>query len=143
MYSNIKFIVVVATTKVGIFKQITTAYCQHIRLIGCCCYHKGRNFQANHNRLVIFICFRIVVVATTKVGIFKQITTPKTLAKKKISCCCYHKGRNFQANHNAAADSTKMVVVVVATTKVGIFKQITTLQKLTNKDNMLLLLPQR
>ena len=42
--------VVVATTKVGIFKQITTA-------------------EPHDNN------FTIVVVATTKVGIFKQITT--------------------------------------------------------------------
>ncbi len=67
--------VVVATTKVRIFKQITTWGCvQGImnmllllpqryvfssksqlmeidknKLIGCCCYHKGTYFQANHN----------------------------------------------------------------------------------------------
>ena len=42
--------VVVATTKVGIFKQITTF-------------------------LLLRLFYRSVVVATTKVGIFKQITT--------------------------------------------------------------------
>ena len=41
-----------------------------------------------------------VVVATTKVGIFKQITTKVDELFTKIRCCCYHKGRNFQANHN-------------------------------------------
>ena len=67
-----------------------------------------------------------VVVATTKVQIFKQITTgvpslinrhallllpqrykfssksqPKSnLRFVRYSCCCYHKGTNFQANHN-------------------------------------------
>ena len=41
-----------------------------------------------------------VVVATTKVGIFKQITTKVGDFDINKSCCCYHKGRNFQANHN-------------------------------------------
>ena len=41
----------------------------------CCCYHKGTYFQANHNRMKITIVINWVVVATTKVRIFKQITT--------------------------------------------------------------------
>ena len=44
-------------------------------LNGCCCYHKGRNFQANHNAHMSKPMSNVVVVATTKVGIFKQITT--------------------------------------------------------------------
>ena len=68
----------------------------------------------------------IVVVATAKVRIFKQITTKRKkdismgrllllpqryefssksqllgcVAKEYSSCCCYRKGTNFQANHN-------------------------------------------
>ena len=41
----------------------------------CCCYHKGTYFQANHNWLKKLYVKQIVVVATTKVRIFKQITT--------------------------------------------------------------------
>ena len=41
----------------------------------CCCYHKGTYFQANHNKVISFNLFIFVVVATTKVRIFKQITT--------------------------------------------------------------------
>ena len=67
--------VVVATTKVGIFKQITTDLKHGISPLRCCCYHKGRNFQANHNSMVTDQFVKDVVVATTKVGIFKQITT--------------------------------------------------------------------
>ena len=59
-----------------------------------------------------------VVVATTKVGIFKQITT---------AICS-----PFVAN-----------MVVVATTKVGIFKQITTQRRSYTDSAALLLLPQR
>ena len=59
-----------------------------------------------------------VVVATTKVGIFKQITTYKHIKKKEW-------------------------YVVVATTKVGIFKQITTEALIKYTLRELLLLPQR
>ena len=120
--------------------------------VSCCCYHKGTYFQANHNRF-LNICQQLcVVVATTKVHIFKQITTPADvllpfqmlllLPQRYIfssksqqqrnsihlskSCCCYHKGTYFQANHNSVRKNRYKEVVVVATTKVHIFKQITT-----------------
>ena len=147
-----KATVVVATTKVHIFKQITTAdkfgyligmllllpqryifssksqpvQCMCKLMICCCCYHKGTYFQANHNIAKTFVHFSIVVVATTKVHIFKQITTISKVAYTCVSCCCYHKGTYFQANHNKYNESFVTELVVVATTKVHIFKQITT-----------------
>ena len=151
---NLK-IVVVATTKVHIFKQITTItklsgfknkllllpqryiFSSKSQLINkvayicvsCCCYHKGTYFQANHNNEPMKHAEPAVVVATTKVHIFKQITThltkllvlmvllllpqryifssksqPKCWRKPRAcSCCCYHKGTYFQANHNLRA----------------------------------------
>ncbi|EEX17041.1 hypothetical protein HMPREF0973_03107, partial [Prevotella veroralis F0319] len=68
----------------------------------------------------------IVVVATTKVHIFKQITTLDPLNSNRVCCCCYHKGTYFQANHNHFERVNTISIVVVATTKVHIFKQITT-----------------
>ena len=93
-----------------------------------------------------------VVIATTKVRIFKQITTSNDVdidgykllllpqryvfssksqpkmgyAFDQISCYCYHKGTYFQANHNKVNEVIHLPVVVIATTKVRIFKQITT-----------------
>ena len=119
-------VVVVATTKVRIFKQITTDTKEgkdgwqllllpqryvfssksqpraDIRqfLNRCCCYHKGTYFQANHNPDDFVSAHMSVVVATTKVRIFKQITTRRLLIAYILSCCCYHKGTYFQANHN-------------------------------------------
>ena len=136
---------------------------------GCCCYHKGRNFQANHNKNSALLQVICVVVATTKVGIFKQITTtvgglgatPRCCCYHKgrnfqanhnqkamyfflkLGCCCYHKGRNFQANHNYMRYRIMEAMVVVATTKVGIFKQITTEKDMLSSAPRLLLLPQR
>ena len=148
-----------------------------MRVRCCCCYHKGTYFQANHNSCSLVKVFLNVVVATTKVHIFKQITTLAERRKIKepllllpqryifssksqlqvissidnISCCCYHKGTYFQANHNRIFNSMILTLllllpqryifssksqhfqrvkavryVVVATTKVHIFKQITT-----------------
>ena len=123
---NYRYRVVVATAKVQIFKQITTtarARTQSTWLLllpqrykfssksqrddtyrddntSCCCYRKGTNFQANHNRRRNAWKWLQVVVATAKVQIFKQITTVVSVSKIRVRCCCYRKGTNFQANHN-------------------------------------------
>ena len=44
------------------------------------------------------------------------------------SCFRYHKGTDFQANHNRAGSTNQDDYVVLDTTKVQIFKQITTNQ---------------
>ena len=43
------------------------------------------------------------------------------------SCFRYHKGTDFQANHNNYQRMNLMILVVLDTTKVQIFKQITTM----------------
>ena len=113
-------------------------------------------------------CAMLVVLDTTKVQIFKQITTP--FAYQSRLCCCfrYHKGTDFQANHNSRSDirqflklfqipqryrfSSKSqhclnvlcdVYVVLDTTKVQIFKQITTDSSLPNTVVKLFQIPQR
>ena len=156
--------VVVATAKVQIFKQITTFHqylsglvqllllpqrykfsskSQHLRLYQavrprCCCYRKGTNFQANHNRLLflVVLCLLLllpqrykfssksqrrlvcaareaVVVATAKVQIFKQITTKLLVIILICSCCCYRKGTNFQANHNLTLGVDIIIVLLL------------------------------
>ena len=118
-----------------------------------CCfrYHKGTDFQANHNQLRVnkrfFSLFQIpqryrfssksqrnqcwltiykVVLDTTKVQIFKQITTILYLTGLFVCCFRYHKGTDFQANHNELGRTKSENLVVLDTTKVQIFKQITT-----------------
>ena len=46
-----------------------------VRLYGCYWYHKGKTFQANHNSFCHDNIVRDVVIDTTKVRLFKQITT--------------------------------------------------------------------
>ena len=67
--------VVLDTTKVLIFKQITTSMQDLRRLRRCFRYHKGTDFQANHNCVKVMLTNDNVVLDTTKVLIFKQITT--------------------------------------------------------------------
>ena len=92
----------------------------------CFRYHKGTDFQANHNLHVDKVLYSKVVLDTTKVLIFKQITTVSTILIRIISCFRYHKGTDFQANHNTLLVIIDGHYVVLDTTKVLIFKQITT-----------------
>ena len=69
---------------------------------------------------------KVVVLDTTKVQIFKQITTYNNDNLPFASCFRYHKGTDFQANHNAGTGQALGSRVVLDTTKVQIFKQITT-----------------
>ena len=143
-------------------------YWDRIR-ISCCWYHKGTNFQANHNSSQPRRKDRLVVADTTKVRIFKQITTSIQCFVSAVqlllipqryefssksqpyndflpaleSCCWYHKGTNFQANHNRWLYILLMVIVVADTTKVRIFKQITTQFDYQHFSKKLLLIPQR
>ena len=109
----------------------------------CCWYHKGTNFQANHNCNLMRKKRKGVVADTTKVRIFKQITTIVVFLSFIESCCWYHKGTNFQANHNRLDDGQNALLVVADTTKVRIFKQITTKAFGLNTKCRLLLIPQR
>ena len=135
----------------------------------CYCYHKGTYFQANHNGNVCKSLRYSVVIATTKVRIFKQITTASFEGIKGVwllllpqryvfssksqlltlpllvlqRCYCYHKGTYFQANHNTLSSTLCIRLVVIATTKVRIFKQITTRNLMHLTKRWLLLLPQR
>ena len=50
--------------------------------ISCFRYHKGTDFQANHNYNSVQVCWNVVVLDTTKVQIFKQITTRDNLKEQ-------------------------------------------------------------
>ena len=52
-------------------------------------------------------------------------------------CFRYHKGTDFQANHNSNWQSTDAYKVVLDTTKVLIFKQITTVISISGSNNLL------
>ena len=144
--------VVVATTKVRIFKQITTQTqdyqktsellllpqryvfssksqpfeCLKDARACCCCYHKGTYFQANHNRLTAPMPSLPLLLLPQRYVFSSKSQRSHLPLIKRGSCCCYHKGTYFQANHNFVKLRNLKMSVVVATTKVRIFKQITT-----------------
>ena len=135
--------VVIATTKVRIFKQITTGSCNNCFLSRCYCYHKGTYFQANHNLLMRkSLSSWLLLLPQRYVFSSKSQRSQLTLFRKN-SCYCYHKGTYFQANHNLFKNHSEQSLVVIATTKVRIFKQITTANRYLQTLLRLLLLPQR
>ena len=139
------------------------------RKSGCFRYHKGTDFQANHNGCVKLLESLAVVLDTTKVQIFKQITTyveyhperwmlfqiPQRYRFSSKSqpylilfigitrCFRYHKGTDFQANHNELRNDDYFYRVVLDTTKVQIFKQITTINHRRSDFHVLFQIPQR
>ena len=144
--------VVLDTTKVQIFKQITTTV--YVRVPFSRLFQIPQRYRfsskSQHNDIVTLQF--MVVLDTTKVQIFKQITTLCKLAIQGVQlfqipqryrfssksqqyscssfyysrCFRYHKGTDFQANHNDSSYATSVLTVVLDTTKVQIFKQITT-----------------
>ena len=110
---------------------------------GCFRYHKGTDFQANHNYLTSALPKSLVVLDTTKVQIFKQITTSSCIQIRSNCCFRYHKGTDFQANHNSLIVKNAIVIVVLDTTKVQIFKQITTTTSEPYTQRPLFQIPQR
>ena len=52
--------VVLDTTKVLIFKQITTYAVNEPRLRSCFRYHKGTDFQANHNLFSVIVTISLL-----------------------------------------------------------------------------------
>ena len=145
-------LVVLDTTKVQIFKQITTAINSYVFYFLLFQIPQRYRFSSKSQQLDDLCEFENVVLDTTKVQIFKQITTnpSKTscsgwlfqipqryrfssksqlvMELRTVAACCfrYHKGTDFQANHNVKLRGTPSRIVVLDTTKVQIFKQITT-----------------
>ena len=162
-------VVVADTTKVRIFKQITTIHGRGVEfnllllipqryefssksqplsrltpaLSSCCWYHKGTNFQANHN-YTVSVGKPLMLLLIPQRYEFSSKSQQTAAAGIVISCCCwYHKGTNFQANHNKMTLYLRRIIVVADTTKVRIFKQITTWRVSYILTSMLLLIPQR
>ena len=144
--------VVADTTKVRIFKQITTDTCIVNTFALLLLIPQRYEFSSKSQLNTASRKYIPVVADTTKVRIFKQITTllvnstltlvllliPQryefssksqhfvAMTLTKAGCCWYHKGMNFQANHNKSLAILITLTVVADTTKVRIFKQITT-----------------
>ena len=146
------FLVVLDTTKVQIFKQITTQkfYNRRTRLlfqipqryrfssksqlnagslnggVSCFRYHKGTDFQANHNSLPPLKRYVELFQIPQRYRFSSKSQQIAIQGAQGAGCFRYHKGTDFQANHNLFKLKKRHQSVVLDTTKVQIFKQITT-----------------
>ena len=109
----------------------------------CCWYHKGTNFQANHNVRWHIQPGRYVVADTTKVRIFKQITTEKPRWQLYYLLLLIPQRYEFSSKSQLSLRISLQILVVADTTKVRIFKQITTAAEIILTLVKLLLIPQR
>ena len=112
-------------------------------IVGCCWYHKGTNFQANHNPSPHGNPYEALLLIPQRYEFSSKSQLRQFLRLILVSCCWYHKGTNFQANHNISVLVKFLHFVVADTTKVRIFKQITTWQVQLVLCWSLLLIPQR
>ena len=119
----------------------------------CFRYVKDTNLKANHNTLCIYQLFLSIVFDTSKIQIWKQITTrllysllrsqlfsirqrykfesksqpPIIDAGLSAYCFRYVKDTNLKANHNQGARIVSEHRIVFDTSKIQIWKQITTI----------------
>ena len=110
-----------------------------------CCfrYHKGTDFQANHNTLVALAVVYFVVLDTTKVQIFKQITTELSRLTSEVQLFQIPQRYRFSSKSQQRILKNTFNGVVLDTTKVQIFKQITTTACLFDTYALLFQIPQR
>ena len=135
--------VVVATTKVHIFKQITTNNNQLHISFELLLLPQRYIFSSKSQLILRTSLVEVVVVATTKVHIFKQITTYQLPLLLYLRLLLLPQRYIFSSKSQRQSYNSCLNVVVVATTKVHIFKQITTANGASSNIMLLLLLPQR
>ena len=138
-------------------------------VIHCACYCKDTHFEAIHNCQADEDSLRTIVLATAKIHILKQFTTTTLLLFLKLSlclllqrytfwsnsqrsgyfddcwcnCACYCKDTHFEAIHNGSVSRSNAGVIVLATAKIHILKQFTTLKLSVRLGLLLCLLLQR
>ena len=158
---TLKLVVVLDTTKVQIFKQITTSAAtngaatwlfqipQRYRFssksqlggainparVSCFRYHKGTDFQANHNLFSVIVTISLLFQIPQRYRFSSKSQHYIDCLFSLYGCFRYHKGTDFQANHNRFACTGFACSVVLDTTKVQIFKQITTTFSDEDDDN--------
>ena len=109
----------------------------------CACYCKDTHFEAIHNPLRIGYQGPRIVLATAKIHILKQFTTRIPRHGYRTYCACYCKDTHFEAIHNALSCTSVSYFIVLATAKIHILKQFTTLKFFVILRIILCLLLQR
>ena len=135
--------VVADTTKVRIFKQITTAKVKDFLRLWLLLIPQRYEFSSKSQPYRLSEQYFSVVADTTKVRIFKQITTHIAVFVLKHLLLLIPQRYEFSSKSQHYGRQKELMRVVADTTKVRIFKQITTISELSNGACRLLLIPQR
>ena len=161
--------IVLATAKIHILKQFTTHSFKAHSFYYCACYCKDTHFEAIHNITWTMKQIKAIVLATAKIHILKQFTTTPLLlgvpyalclllqrytfwsnsqrvlrpTRASLHCACYCKDTHFEAIHNSFSPNLSAICIVLATAKIHILKQFTTMCRLSTADSLLCLLLQR
>ena len=135
----------------------------------CACYCKDTHFEAIHNHPRTAHSSGRIVLATAKIHILKQFTTicmehlailllclllqrytfwsnsqhPRSYPVRIAHCACYCKDTHFEAIHNTSSKVLFPERIVLATAKIHILKQFTTLTDGRSPTPRLCLLLQR
>ena len=140
---RISFTVVVDTTKVQFFKQITTSYSLLLWFFELLLIPQRYNFSSKSQLKLLKFIINVVVVDTTKVQFFKQITTMFIISFFLKLLLLIPQRYNFSSKSQQNKELNELLNVVVDTTKVQFFKQITTDLGYQPVLSSLLLIPQR
>ena len=135
--------VVVDTTKVRFFKQITTGRLGDVLLKSLLLIPQRYDFSSKSQLVTLCSSDFSVVVDTTKVRFFKQITTPLVSDNIAYSLLLIPQRYDFSSKSQPWRGNKTLSSVVVDTTKVRFFKQITTMFIISFFLKLLLLIPQR
>ena len=135
----------------------------------CACYCKDTHFEAIHNFITDSSLISSIVLATAKIHILKQFTTQTSRmgsvvrlclllqrytfwsnSQRKyhpyrfhVHCACYCKDTHFEAIHNYGRYQYYFCSIVLATAKIHILKQFTTIFSVGFSGAVLCLLLQR
>ena len=147
-------LIVLATAKIHILKQFTTCPHDIISTLELCLLLQRYTFWSNSQQDLLQVSSRAIVLATAKIHILKQFTTvklieqyssllclllqrytfwsnsqPRTLKHSTaMDCACYCKDTHFEAIHNTRITGSQASSIVLATAKIHILKQFTTVR---------------
>ena len=96
-------------------------------IISCVQWFKDTKLKANHNSVLIIICWFGVVSNGSKILNWKQITTCGILYPLPLGCVQWFKDTKLKANHNYRYFALFLSCVVSNGSKILNWKQITTI----------------
>ena len=166
---NLSSNIVLATAKIHILKQFTTGHAEDILTLAlclllqrytfwsnsqrrtawgiswrdCACYCKDTHFEAIHNRTRKVIDAPVLCLLLQRYTFWSNSQQERREESPEGNCACYCKDTHFEAIHNPIGTEDLYGKIVLATAKIHILKQFTTLNTYDRLKIILCLLLQR